>query len=207
MDGDLVLLERWRGGDQSAGQELFGRHFPDIYRFFEHKLGAEADELAQATFLACLAARDQFRGRSSFRTYLFTIARHELYAHLRRMRRNEVLDFEVTSLAEIVTTPSSRIDRARRGETLRSALLELSAEQQLLLELHYWHDLDASALAEVFDASPATVRVRLVRARGALRERLSRLGAGALGTADCDRLVASLSESDDDSAESEQDVR
>ena len=40
-------------------------------------------------------------------------------------------------------------------------------EQQTLLELHYWHELDAEALGEVFDATSGAIRVRLLRARKA----------------------------------------
>jgi len=196
MEGDLALLERWRGGDQRAGHDLFRRHFADIYRFFENKVGAEADELAQATFLACVGAREQFRAQSSFRTYLFAIARNELYGYLRRLRRDDVLDFAVTSLADIATTPVSRLERARQAEQLRSALRDLPAEQQLLLELHYWHDLDAAALAEVFDSTPGAIRVRLLRARRAVRERMA---PAALAAAGGDRLAASLAQPEPES--------
>ena len=80
---DKALLEAWRTGDAEAGQSLFERHFDSVYGFFETKCAPDADELVQATFLAILRAKDQFRGDSSFRTYLFTIARHELYRVLR----------------------------------------------------------------------------------------------------------------------------
>jgi len=171
-DPDLVLVERWRAGEQRAGEALFARHFADIYRFFENKARGDADELVQRTFLGCLRSRDQFRGQSSFRTYLFAIARHELYRYLRELRRDEAVDFGVTSIAQLVTTPRARLQRVREAERLREALRELPVEQQLLLELHYWHDLDAAALAEVFEAPLATVRTRLFRARRALRQRL-----------------------------------
>jgi RNA polymerase sigma factor (sigma-70 family) len=197
MNSDLALLDQWRAGDQRAGQDLFARHFADIYRFFEHKVGAEADELVQRTFLACVAARDQFRAESSFRTYLFVIARHELYSHLRRMTRDQAVDFNVTSIAEIVSSAASRLDRERQIEQLRQALRLLPAEQQLVLELHYWHDLDAAALAEVFQANAGAIRVRLLRARRALREKLAH--PGKAWPADvADRLSASLSEPDID---------
>jgi RNA polymerase sigma factor (sigma-70 family) len=199
MDPDLALLERWRAGDRRAGEDLFARHFADIYRFFEHKVGAETDELTQKTFLACVRARDQFRGQSSFRTYLFTLARHELYGHLRSLPRRQAVDFEVTSIAELVTSPSSRLGRARQVELLRAALRELPADQQLLLELHYWHELDAAGLAEVFGANVGAIRVRLLRGRRALREQMARLGAGALPGGD--RLAASLNEADLDGGE------
>src|SRR5262245_60999657 len=98
MDGDedLALLNRWRDGDRAAGEALFARHFDGLYRFFEHKTGGDADDLTQRTFLACVRSRDQFRGASSFRTYLFAIARHELYAHLRTLAGNQRLDFDVS---------------------------------------------------------------------------------------------------------------
>jgi RNA polymerase sigma-70 factor (ECF subfamily) len=188
---DLALLARWRGGDQGAGQQLFARHLADVYRFFHHKVGTDADELVQGTFLACLSSVERFRGESSFRTYLFAIARHELFAFLRRRSQREHVDFELTSIEDIATSPGSRLDRVRRGDRLRDALAQLPLEQQVLLELHYWHDLDAAALAEVLDASPGTIRVRLLRARRALRELL---GADGMAEIRPDPMTSAVAE-------------
>jgi len=195
VDPDLELLGRWQGGDARAGEELFARHFPDLYRFFEHKLGGDADDLVQQTFVACVKARDAFRRQSSFRTFLFAIARNQLYSFLRKLPPGEHVDFELTSIAELVTSLGSRLGRARLHERLRLALAELPAEQQLLLELHYWHELDAEALAEVFETTSGAIRVRLVRARRSLR---SRLGAVDAAAAPSDGLVAALSRGEDD---------
>ena len=171
---DLALLDRWRGGDAGAGEALFQRHFDSIYGFFETKCEADADELVQSTFLACLRARDQFRKESSFRTYLFTIARHELYRVLRgRQRDGARLDFELSSIAELVSTPGTRIARNQEHRQLVEALRSLAVEQQTLLELHYWEDLDIAALAEVFEMPQPTIRTRLHRARKALREKMA----------------------------------
>src|SRR5215510_9471841 len=115
--------------------------------------------------MACVSGRDRFRRGSTFRTYLFAIARNQLYSFLRRLPRGEQVDFDQTSIAEIVTSLSSRLIRASDVERLRAALLELPAQQQLLLELHYWHEFDAEALAEVFETTPGAIRVRLLRAR------------------------------------------
>ncbi|HMG55334.1 MAG TPA: sigma-70 family RNA polymerase sigma factor, partial [Kofleriaceae bacterium] len=128
---DLALLDLWRAGDTAAGEALFQRHFDSIYAFFETKCEADADELTQATFLACLRARDQFRKESSFRTYLFTIARHELYRVLRgRQRDGERLDFALSSIAELVSTPGTRIARNQEHRQLVDALRRLPVEQQ-----------------------------------------------------------------------------
>jgi RNA polymerase sigma factor (sigma-70 family) len=195
-DPDLVLLERWRGGEKRAGEDLFARHFADIYRFFEHKTAGEADELAQQTFMACVAGRDAFRGQSTFRTYLFAIARNQLYSYLRRAPQRAQADFAITSIAEIVTSLSSRIGRAQQIEQLRLALSELPAEDQLLLELHYWHDLDSAALGEVFEATSGAIRVRLLRARRALHARMKQLGFTLPTRETSDGLASALARPD-----------
>ena len=195
MDDDLNVLQRWRDGDQRAGQELCTRHFAEIYRFFEHKLPGEADDLTQQTFLACVKARDQFRGQSTFRTYLFSIARNELYMRLRKIPKFEQVDLEASALDEMVSSPSKQFGKNQELAKIRAALQKLPVEQQVLLEFHYWHDLDAAALAEMFETSPATIRVRLLRARRALKDRL---GASAVTGAGDDPLSSSLHEPDDD---------
>jgi len=173
---DIALLEKWRNGDASAGEALFQRHFDSIYGFFETKCEAETDELVQATFLACLRARDQFRRESSFRTYLFTIARHELYRVLRnRQRAGQRFDFEASSVAEIVSTPGTKIARSQEHRRLIEAMQQLPVDQQTLLELHYWEDLGNVELAEIFEVEQATIRTRLHRARKALRDKMDGL--------------------------------
>jgi RNA polymerase sigma factor (sigma-70 family) len=170
---DLELLVAWRAGNDVAGQTLFKRHFRRVYRFFETKCGAEADELVQSTFLACVRAKNNFRGDSSFATYLFTIARHELYRVLSERRRDiERIDFDASSIEMLVPTPRTRLaDREDRARLLR-VLRDLPVDQQMLLELHYWEEMDASQLAEVFETIPGTIRSRLSRARDVLRERM-----------------------------------
>lgn len=163
-----------------------------ISHFFEHKLPGDADDLTQQTFLACVKARDQFRGKSSFRTYLFTIARNELYMRLRRTTKFEHVDPEASSLNELVSSPSKQLAKHQELAQIRAALHRIPVEQQLRLEFHYWHDLDAAALADLFDTTPGSIRVRLLRARRALRERL---GSGGIDALD-DRLSRSLHEPD-----------
>lgn len=194
MEPDELLLARWRSGDEEGGQALVARYFPQLYRFFANKCD-EPDELVQATFLAVMKALDQFAARSQFRTYLFTVARHELYRYLRGLRRTRTFEPEVSSIAEIVTTAGSRIARNESHRQLCAALRTLTVEQQTLLELHYWEEMDAAALAEVFEVSAQLIRTWLTRARSALREALFQAGSAArLGTLeDLDTWVATSS--------------
>jgi RNA polymerase sigma-70 factor (ECF subfamily) len=171
MDSDFDLLDRWRTGDNAAGQALLARHFDTLCGFFESKCGPDADDLVQRTMLACVASKDRFRKHASFRTYMFTVARHELYQHLHARRRDgQRLDFSVTSIAELLTTPRSRMIKDADKLRVVEALRRLSVEQQTLLELHYWQELDIEALSEVLEIEQGATRVRLHRARKKLRE-------------------------------------
>jgi RNA polymerase sigma-70 factor (ECF subfamily) len=177
VDHDRELLDRWRAGESGAGQELFERHFEAVYRFFDTKCSGDIDDLVQRTFLACLKARDKFRGDASFRTFLFGIARYELYQHYRTQRRDGArIDPLVSSVAEIVTTPRSRMARDEAHRRVLAAMTQLPVDTQMLLELHYREDLDIAELAAVFEAPPATIRTRLHRGRRALRELLEKDG-------------------------------
>lgn len=177
---DLELLDRWREGDHHAGNDLFRRHFRTVYQFFRDKVSGEEDELIQATFLACVRGRDQFRNDGTFRAYLFSLARNELYRHIRRLARDANLDFSVTSLAAVTPSPSSAMAMDERQALLAGALRRLPLQQQLVIELHYWEDMRARELAQVFDIAEPTARLWLFRARQALRVELERVGGPRL---------------------------
>ncbi len=174
-DEDLTLLARWCAGDNAAGSALFRRHYEAVYRFFASKVEGEIDDLAQETFLALVRERQRFLRHSAFRTYLFAIARYTLYGYWRKRTRRgpPALDFDEISIASLSTSVTGRMARREDHARLLEALRQLPLEQQLLLELHYWEELQSDELAAVFDVEPATTRSRLFRARQALRKMLN----------------------------------
>jgi len=200
MDDDLHLLDRWCAGDQAAGNQLFERYFSSICRFFESKTSSDAEELVQDTFLACIHNRNSFRKKSSFRTYLFAIARYQLYAYYRKRKSSNDLDFGVTSVAAMNTGPVSKLARGEDHERLFHALCSLPLEQQTLLELYYWEGMEAAELAEIFDIAPTTVRTRLHRARHALRDCMAKLAETTamrtIGIAELDQWARSAGKLD-----------
>jgi RNA polymerase sigma-70 factor (ECF subfamily) len=178
VDRDLDLLDQWCAGDTVAGNTLFKQHFPSLYRFFENKTDGEVDDLVQETFLQCLKGRDTFKRQSSFRTYLFAIARHVLFYHWRkRSISRPTLDFDDVSIASLSTSAGSRLAKNEDRVRLLSVLRTLPVDQQLLLEMYYWEDLDRGQLAEVFDVETATIGSRLSRARQALQRGLNTSGS------------------------------
>lgn len=172
---DRELLEAWKEGDQSAAQTLIERHYEPLARFFRNKVGEDCPDLVHRTLLACVESRDRHRGEASFRTYLFTIARNELYAHFRARHRTGEVDFGTDSVAALGTGPSTALGRRQEQRLLLQALRRISIDAQIALELYYWEGLKTREIAEVLDIPHATVRSRLRLARDALEAELSAL--------------------------------
>lgn len=196
MDEDLGLLDRWREGDQTAGNELFRRHFTALYKFFNYKTGGDVDDLVQKTLLECVKSRDLFKRQSSFRTYLFAIARHVLFRHWRsNASTREMLDVDDISVEALTTSVGSRLARNSEKARLSGLLRTLPIDQQLLLEMYYWHEMDREQLAEVFDVETATIGSRLHRARQSLKDSLD-AQSGVASVADLDSWARSLARED-----------
>ena len=169
---DERLLEAWRGGDAAAGQELFRRHFDAVYWFFRNKIDTGADDLAQQTFLDLVRNRDAVGSRHSFRAYLFAVARSNLIDALRDRAPDRIIDPMQSSVLDLGGSSSSIIDSRRAQAKLLSALRRIPFELQTIVELRYFEQLTVRELAEVLDISEDTVRSRLKRALGLLRESL-----------------------------------
>ena len=179
MSTDFELLDAWKAGDAAAGNALFERHFAAVCRFFRNKVDEGVDDLIQRTFLACVESRDRFRGESSFRTYLFTVARHELFAHLRRREREQArFDPLEHSVHDLGPTPTGVVAQHRSQRLLLEALRRIPVDLQVALELFYWEDLPASELARVLELPEGTVRTRIRRGRQLVEASLRELAEG-----------------------------
>ncbi|MEY4580162.1 MAG: hypothetical protein RL701_4865 [Pseudomonadota bacterium] len=175
---DFELLERWRAGDREAGNQLFERHREPLYRFFHNKANAKADDLVQDTMLACLESQSKFENRSHFRSYLFGVARFQLYAYYRKHRRDgEVLDFNTATASDLGASPSALVAERNEQQVLLEALRRISIEHQIVLELCYWEDLSAPELAEILELDTAAVYSRIRRAKQQLKRQLDEIEA------------------------------
>lgn len=174
---DFELLDAWAAGDRRAGDALMSRHFDSVFRFLHGKACDDAEELQQRVFLACVESRDRFRRQSSFRSYLFTIARNELFGHYRRRARQTgvEVDLSTASVADLATSPSKVIAADDDRRLLLDALRRLPVDQQITIELYYWEGLSGAEVAEVLAVPSGTIRRRLTDARKSLRESVERL--------------------------------
>lgn len=172
---DEELFETWRNGDSRAGEILFERYFPSVLRFFRNKVSDGVEDLVQETFLACVRAKDGFRGESLFRTYLFQAARSKLYTYLsKRQRDHDHLDFGRSSVADLNVSPPTLMIQKAEMHLLAKSLQQLPVDIQITLELFYFETMSGSQIADIFGISEGTVRSRLRRGKELLRERMEK---------------------------------
>src|ERR1700735_4738628 len=90
MTSDEQLILELQQGSDAAFTKLFLRYRQRVYGFFRRRINdaAQAEELAQETFLAVLRGAHSYEPRATFRAYLFGIAFNILSAH-RRKAMNE----------------------------------------------------------------------------------------------------------------------
>jgi RNA polymerase sigma factor (sigma-70 family) len=197
MASDIELLEAWTAGDAEAGNALFERHFDPLYRFFRNKVADGIDDLVQQTLLACVRGRENFRQDSSFRTYLFGIARNVLFQHFdRRGREGERFDYGTVSVADLGESPSHVVAARAEERLLTAALRRVPLDDQIVFELYYWENMSAPQLAETLGLTEPAVRSRLRRSLERLRTAMADLASSPAEleslTADLERWAASL---------------
>ncbi len=169
MDADYALLDAWQAGDREAGDRLLRRHVDALHRFFRNKVGDEVDELVQRSFLALVRAKDEFRRESSFRTFVFTVARRQLFRFFERRRRGERMDvLGSASVVDLGASPSGLAAEREEERLVLLALRRIPLDLQIAIELHYWEGLTTLELAQALGIPQGTAKSRLRRAREAL---------------------------------------
>lgn len=194
---DEELFEAWRGGDSAAGAALYERYFDPLFRFLRGKVETAVEDLLQQTFLTCVRRKDALRDGAKFRSYLFTVARHELYEHWRQRKKREAdVDVGEVSLKDLGTSPSGIVARQAEHRLLLRALQTIPLDLQIAIELHYWEGMSGPELAAVLEIPEGTVRSRLRRAQEALEAAMTEVAddTDALEStrANLDKWAASL---------------
>lgn len=148
-----------------------------LRRRVEHSL---ADELASETFVQAFGARGRYDpGRADARPWLYGIAANLLRGHRRsEERRLRAYARAAASGADATAFDGvdERLDAAAAGAALATALATLGPGERDTLLLHAWADLTYEQIAEALAIPVGTVRSRLYRARGSLRELLRASG-------------------------------
>ena len=161
----------------SAFSAIFERHHAVVHRYLARRLGVDmADELAAEVFAVAFAKRGRYdAGFEDARAWLFGIATRLARRHARQEVR-QLRAYARTGVDPSVPSHDERTaaeaDSAAAGSALATALEALPSRERDVLLLYAWAELSYPEIAAALSISPGTVKSRLHRARGRVRESL-----------------------------------
>lgn len=179
---DLVL--RLRNGEASAVAEAYDQHHTVVRRFAQRLLGDDgyAEDMVQEVFLALPRAMGGFRGESTLRTFLVSVAVHQCRHHVRAsMRRRAHLDAAEAEGAlpvsrDSASDPEQQAARKQLASVLTQALDALPLDQRVAFVLCEVEQRTSREAAHIANTREATMRTRLHFAKKKLRAWLEERG-------------------------------
>ena len=169
---DRTLIERWQGGDERAASAIVERHAAAIARFVSTLGEREMDEVVQDTFIRAFSSFDSFRGESSLRTWLFTIARRLVLDRRRAQRRRpDPEPLEDVEVAAGFTALDSLVAEESEAQ-VREAVGRLSPTQREVFTLRVGEGLSYKEIADVVGTTEGAARVHYHNALRAIKEAL-----------------------------------
>ena len=177
-DEELVLLARQ--GDPDAFDQLVVRHQSAVYRaaFAAMRVAEDAEEVAQDAFVKAWANLTRFRGDSSFKTWLLTIAWNQAMSRRRRLswfRHGPAIE-EISEPVDAGRPQDAVVHDSELQRHARRAIHALSPKLRDALLLAQSGDYGYDEIGEMLKVPVGTVKWRVSEARRKVREQLSRLG-------------------------------
>ena len=168
-EADDALVDRFLAGDGAAFDALVRRYQDPVHRFVTWSIGDdEADDAAQDVFVEVYRSLATWRRQSTFRTWLYGVARNVCRHHARRgARHSQIHRIDVDDLPD-TSNPYGRVAQSDTNALLLSAITRLPREQRVTLMLRAWEGLPYDEIAAVTDVPVGTVRSRLHTARRTL---------------------------------------
>ena len=179
------VVDRAKNGDMEACDELIQQYQERIYATIYHIISNHEDaaDLAQITFIKAIRKINNFKGQSSFFTWLYRIAVNNTINFIRTKRKRVILsinqmDEEFDRGEELLglvskETPQRDISRLELQGILNAAMLKLSPNHRLVVTLHDVQGMPHEQIGEIMDCNTNTVRTRLHYARKQLQAHLS----------------------------------
>lgn len=186
---DAELVRRAKLGNLDAFEELVARQERSIYSLALRILqnSHDAEDVTQQTFLSALENLAKFREEASFATWLNRIATFAALKVIRKRRGLDTVSLEAATepredydsiphpeyIADWKESPERLVERNETQRLLDDALAQLDDKHRLVFVLRDVEGLSVRETADALGLSEANVKVRLLRARLQLRERLT----------------------------------
>ena len=173
---EQALLERARTYDADALGELYDEYAPRIYAYLYRRVqdAQLAEDLTGEVFVRVLQAIQARRfWRTSFQGWLYRIAHNLVVDHFRKQPPTPAIELDEELVAD-QANPESAVSERLSHRRLRSAIRQLTPEQQQVLALRFGEQLTARKVGEVMGKSVSAIEALQHRGLAALRRILEK---------------------------------
>lgn len=187
-DQDTALVDEAKKGNFDAFEQLVNRHEKRVYTLSMNilKNREDAEDAVQSTFINALEHLDTFRQESSFSTWITRIASNKAL-HILRKRKNHPVSLDAATeenedgfiphpeyIADWRDDPAKKMEQRELKSILDKAIDGLPDKHRLVFMLRDVVGMNIAETGQALGISIPNVKVRLLRARLALRETLTR---------------------------------
>ncbi len=178
------LIQAAREGDRKVQSQLVSMYSGRIYNLGLRMLrnNEDAEDMLQETFITAFQKIDTFKGKSSFYTWIYRIGVNIALGKVRKQSRMQISysiqepDFENLHGLDISDWPEyieTKVSDEEFRIALKVALDDLDEKYRSVFVLRDLEELSTAKTAEILELSESNVKVRLMRARLFLRDRMS----------------------------------
>ena len=183
---DAMLISRSQAGDRTAFNALVEKHQARAYQYAYRltRNSEEASDIVVEGFLRVFNALNNFKGQSSFITWLYRIMTNCYLDHKKRDKSKRNVSLEATlntSSGELLRqvedtkpSPYEQTESHARVSRLDRAIGELPEYQRAMIVMYHSEMMSYEEIASALDLPVGTVKSRLNRARLSLRDLLSK---------------------------------
>ena len=171
---DLELVQEVRNGNRQAFTELMRRYQQKVYWVARRLVGghAEAEDVAQEAFIKAYLALGDFRGDSSFFTWLYRIA---VNLSLNALRKQQVMSYLRQSdiLERILPAKENPADELELKETesrFQQAIAGLPEKQKAVFVMRYYDEMSYEEISHVLKTSVGGLKANYFHALKKVQE-------------------------------------
>jgi RNA polymerase sigma-70 factor, ECF subfamily len=183
IDSDIALVKRAREGDFTAFEILFERHRQLVYRFAYQMASRrdDAEDIVQEAFVRAYQNLGKYRDEAKFTTWLLRIVTNLCTDMARMSTRRQTLEQQEATGSLLwmtqgdVDDPIENLSQDMRAGALRKALNAMPTHHRTVIVLRDLQEKEYSEIAEILGCTVGGAKLRVLRARRALRDRIAPL--------------------------------
>src|SRR6266404_5128186 len=148
------LISKAKKGEEAAFAQIYELYFKKIYRFIYYRVGHKevAEDFAEEVFLKAFGKIASQNQSESFEGWLYQIARNLVIDYYRSKKVTVALD-EIENTLEYETNVVDVVSLEHDQKILLRLIKQLAPEQQVVIKLKFFEDLDNQEIAELLHKS------------------------------------------------------